>query len=111
MEQTLAHRTALDEPDAPLSCSECHRPCSMARQCTVVPRSGRRGRRFKSCHPDWYPAGQRLAPIWWEPLLLEVQQQNACAVPRASTTVTPATITLQGYPQFAPQSGLPRGRP
>jgi hypothetical protein len=24
----------------------------MARQCTVVPRSGRRGRRFKSCHPD-----------------------------------------------------------
>ena len=52
MEQTLAHRTALDEPDAPLSCSECHRPCSMARQRTVVPRSGRRGRRFKSCHPD-----------------------------------------------------------
>ena len=26
----------------------------MARQCTVVPRSGRRGRRFKSCHPDQY---------------------------------------------------------
>jgi len=51
-EQTQAHRTALDEPDAPLSCSERHRPCSMARQRTVVPRSGRRGRRFKSCHPD-----------------------------------------------------------
>src|SRR5665811_1569575 len=48
-EQTQAHRTA---PDAPLSCSECHRPCSMARERTVVPRSGRRGRRFKSCHPD-----------------------------------------------------------
>jgi hypothetical protein len=26
----------------------------MARQRTVVPRSGRRGRRFKSCHPDQY---------------------------------------------------------
>jgi hypothetical protein len=51
-EQTLAHWTALNEPDAPLSCLECHRPCSMARQRTVVPRSGRRGRRFKSCHPD-----------------------------------------------------------
>jgi hypothetical protein len=50
-EQTLAHRTARDEPDAPLSCSECHRPCSTARQRTVVPRSGRRGRRFKSCTP------------------------------------------------------------
>jgi len=24
----------------------------MTPQCTVVPRSGRRGRRFKSCHPD-----------------------------------------------------------
>src|ERR1019366_5055270 len=51
-EQTLAHRTALDEPDEPLSCSERHRTCSTARQRTVVPRSGRRGRRFKSCHPD-----------------------------------------------------------
>jgi hypothetical protein len=51
-EQTLAHRTALDEPDAPLSCSKRHRTCSMTRQCTVIPRSGRRGRRFKSCHPD-----------------------------------------------------------
>ena len=51
-EQTQAHRTAPDEPDAPLSCSECHRPCSTARQRTAVPRSGRRGRRFKSCHPD-----------------------------------------------------------
>jgi len=51
-EQTQPHRTARDEPDAPLSCSECHRPCSTARQRTVVPRSGRRGRRFKSCHPD-----------------------------------------------------------
>ena len=53
-EQTRGHRTALDEPDAPLSCSKRHRPCSMTRQCTVVPRSGRRGRRFKSCHPDRY---------------------------------------------------------
>jgi hypothetical protein len=51
-EQTQAHRTALDEPDAPLSCSERPRACSTARQRTVVPRSGRRGRRFKSCHPD-----------------------------------------------------------
>src|SRR5450631_528119 len=53
-EQTQAHRTALDEPDAPLSCSERPRACSMARQRTVIPRSGRRGRRFKSCHPDRY---------------------------------------------------------
>ena len=51
-EQTQAHRTAPDEQDAALSCSERHRPCSKARQRTVVPRSGRRGRRFKSCHPD-----------------------------------------------------------
>src|SRR5664279_1341895 len=51
-EQTQAHRTAPDEQDAPLSCSKRHRPCSTARQRTVVPRSGRRGRRFKSCHPD-----------------------------------------------------------
>ena len=51
-EQILAHRTALDEPDAPLTCSERHRPYSTALQRTVVPRSGRRGRRFKSCHPD-----------------------------------------------------------
>ena len=51
-EQTQAHRTALDEPDAPLSCSERPRACSAVRQRTVVPRSGRRGRRFKSCHPD-----------------------------------------------------------
>ena len=53
-EQTQAHRTAPDEPDAPLSCSERHRTYSMTRQCTVIPRSGRRGRRFKSCHPDQY---------------------------------------------------------
>jgi hypothetical protein len=46
------YRAAPDEPDAPLSCSGCRRPCSMAQQRTVVPRSGRRGRRFKSCHPD-----------------------------------------------------------
>ena len=46
-EQTQAHRTALDEPDVPLSCSERHRPCSTAPQCTVVPRSGRRGRRVQ----------------------------------------------------------------
>ena len=51
-EQTLAHRTAPDEQNAPLPCSERHRTCSTARQRTVVPRSGRRGRRFKSCHPD-----------------------------------------------------------
>ena len=31
---------------------ERRRACSTARQRTVVPRSGRRGRRFKSCHPD-----------------------------------------------------------
>jgi hypothetical protein len=67
-EQTQAHRTALDEPDAPLPCSERHRPYSAARQCTVVPRSGRRGRRFKSCHPcgDREPAfvcGRDLHPV------------------------------------------------
>ena len=59
-EQTQAHRTALDEPDAPLSCSERHRTCSMTRRRTVVPRSGRRGRRFKSCHPDRYSCRSSL---------------------------------------------------
>jgi len=38
--------------------------------------------------PTGIPAGQRLAPIWWEPLLLEVQQQNACAVPFHSNNKT-----------------------
>jgi len=56
-EQTLAHRTALDEPDAPLSCSERHRTCSTARQCTVVPRSGRRGRRPNPVTSTRVPAG------------------------------------------------------
>jgi hypothetical protein len=45
---TLAHRTAPDEPDAPPSCSKGPRAYSAARQRTVVPRSGLRGRRFKS---------------------------------------------------------------
>src|ERR1035437_9472317 len=58
-EQTQAHRTAPDEPDAPLTCSERHRSYSTALQRTVVPRSGRRGRRFKSCHPDRVSAGRR----------------------------------------------------
>ena len=52
MEQTQAHRAAPNEPEAPLSCSERRPTCSAARQRTVVPRSGRRGRRFKSCHPE-----------------------------------------------------------
>ena len=42
----------LDELDAPVSCSKRTWACAMARDRTVVPRSGRRGRRFKSCHPD-----------------------------------------------------------
>ena len=32
----------------------------MTRQRTVVPRSGRRGRRFKSCHPDQVPQAPDL---------------------------------------------------
>jgi hypothetical protein len=75
-EQTLAHRTAPDEPDAPLTCSERHRPYSTALQRTVVPRSGRRGRRFKSCHPDRVSAGQRPAPEMVGASLLPVQQQK-----------------------------------
>jgi hypothetical protein len=75
-DQTQGHRTALDEPDAPLSCSERHRPCSVTRQRTVIPRSGRRGRRFKSCHPDRVSAGQRPAPEMVRAFLLPVQQQK-----------------------------------
>ena len=51
-EQTHRHSTVLDELDAPVSCSKRTWACAMARDRTVVPRSGRRGRRFKSCHPD-----------------------------------------------------------
>ena len=51
-EQTRAHPTVLDELDAPLPCSKRPWACWMAPDRTVVPRSGRRGRRFKSFHPD-----------------------------------------------------------
>ena len=68
-DQTLAHRTALDESDAPLLCSECHSPCSMARQRTVVPRSRRRGRRLKSCHPDQYHRRSQAPALTGEGLL------------------------------------------
>jgi hypothetical protein len=56
----------------------------MARQGTVIPRSGRRGRRFKSCHPDCIPAGQRPAPEMVRASLLPVQQQNTAST--ATTT-------------------------
>jgi hypothetical protein len=61
--KTQVHRAVLDEPDAPLSCSERPRPCSAARQRTVIPRSGRRGRRFKSCHPDQVPQVRALTRV------------------------------------------------
>ena len=51
-EQTPEHPTGPDEPHAPFSCSERAWACWMTRDRPVVPRSGRRGRRFKSCHPD-----------------------------------------------------------
>ena len=60
-EQTHRHPTVPDELDAPVPCSKRSQACAMARDCTVVPRSGRRGRRFKSCHPDHICAGHRPA--------------------------------------------------
>src|SRR5665647_3614381 len=46
--------------------------------------SGRRGRRFKSCHPDCIPTGQSPYQSWRGPLLLPVPQQNT-----ASTATNP----------------------
>jgi hypothetical protein len=75
-EQTLAHRTELDEPDASRSCSERHRTYSTALQRTVIPRSRRRGRRFNPVTPTSVPAGQRHPPKLVRPLFMPVQQRN-----------------------------------
>ena len=97
-EQTQGHRTALDEPDAPLSCSECHRPCSMTRQRTVIPRSGRRGRRFKSCHPDCIPAGQRPLP---ELVRASLAASTAAKYRQYRNKSEHLTFSSNGFPQAA----------
>ena len=58
--------------------------CSRTNMVAVARSSGRRGRRFKSCHPDCIPAGQRPAPEMVRASLLPVQQQNTAST--ATTT-------------------------
>src|SRR5450631_563004 len=54
--------------------------------------SGRRGRRFKSCHPDRIPAGQRLAPEMVRASSLPVQQQNTAS----TATTTRFDLSVEG---------------
>jgi hypothetical protein len=55
-------------------------------------RSGRRGRRFKSCHPDCIAAGQRPAPEMVRASLLPVQQQNTAS----TATTTRSDLSVGG---------------
>ena len=54
--------------------------------------SGRRGRRFKSCHPDRIPAGQRPAPEMVRASSLPVQQQNTAS----TATTTRFDLSVEG---------------
>ena len=67
-------------------------------------RSGRRGRRFKSCHPDRVSAGQRPAPEMVRASSLPVQQQST-----ASTATTTRFDLSVGGPHLA-CSALRTGR-
>ena len=56
--------------------------------------SGRRGRRFKSCHPDRVSAGQRPAPEMVRAFLVPVQQQNTAS----TATTTRFDLSVAGLP-------------
>ena len=84
-EQTQRHPTVLDELGAPLSCSKRAWACAMAQDGTVVPRSGRRGRRFKSCHPDHTCAGHSPAEASVAPAKLGPKEQKGTLREHEST--------------------------
>ena len=68
--------------------------CSTVNMVAVARSSGRRGRRFKSCHPDCIPAGQRPLPELVRASLLPVQQQNTAS----TATKTRIDLRIEGAP-------------
>jgi hypothetical protein len=68
--------------------------CSMPVDDSLARGSGRRGRRFKSCHPDRVSAGQRPAPEMVRASLPPVQQQNTAS----TATTTRSDLSVAGLP-------------
>ena len=98
---TLAHRTAPGEPDAPLSCSERPRPCSTARQRTVVPRPRRRGRLVETT-----PGQQEMLVRSWQARHARAVSERPHGMRFSSGTVRMVRLRLQLRSQLQPQAGL-----
>jgi hypothetical protein len=78
-------------------------PCSATNMAAAAGSSGRRGRRFKSCHPDRVSAGQRPAPEMVRASSLPVQQQNTAST--ATTTRYDPSVGALPSAWFALRAG------
>jgi len=72
--------------------------CSTVNMVAVARSSGRRGRRFKSCHPDCIPAGQRPLP---ELVRASLAASTAAKYRQYRNKSEHLTFSSNGFPQAA----------